>query len=312
MKISPEQIPDLREMWDKRWAVRLIAETFNVTTACIYDVARRHNFPKRGHVRERPADRTANGSYRPKYGGRMARLAPTKPGGRSVRLAPSHPAVTEGRTLFPTTVVSAKQSPRLLVSGQNQRKIGKAVTKGRWKGMPIYCLTLEDRATCPRSCAVWNDCYGNNMHMARRHKHGPDLEHRLIDELLALSKEHPEGFVVRLHILGDFYSAGYVELWHELMKLLPGLHVFGFTAHPPESEIGAAIVRWMQWANDETDARAWIRFSGIDAYSLGALVIDREADSQHVVCPAQTGATERCGTCGLCWTMDKTIEFVRH
>ena len=229
-----------------------------------------------------------------------------------MRLAADHPAVTGSRTLFPSTVVDVAKSPRVFVGGHNQRKIGRRVVKGRWKGMPIYCLTLEERATCPPSCTVWHECYGNNMHMARRHRHGEALEHRIIDELLALAKAHPGGFVVRLHILGDFYSVGYVELWHELMKLLPELHVFGFTAHEPNSEIGRAIMRWLLWSNEATDARAWIRFSGVEAFGLGSVVIDKIEASKHVVCPAQTGATDCCGTCGLCWTMDKTIEFLRH
>jgi hypothetical protein len=308
-----ERVEVLRRMWMSGWTTDTIAKALGVTRGRVSQLAKDHGLPARKAGRKRGSKGTpGSGRRAPERGGPLTRLKGTKPGGRSMRLAKNHPAAVEGRTLFPKSVVSVDQSPRLFISGVNQRKIGKAVVKGRWKGMPIYCLTLEERATCPRSCDVWHDCYGNNMHWARRHAHGPALEHRIIDELLELNRVHPNGFVIRLHILGDFYSVGYVELWHELMKLLPGLHVFGFTAHDPESEIGAAIIRWMQWSNEQTDARAWIRFSGIDAYSLGALVIDRESDSRHVVCPAQTGETYCCGTCGLCWTMDKTIEFVRH
>jgi hypothetical protein len=247
-----------------------------------------------------------------KSGGKLKRVAAIAPGARSVRLAADHPAALEGRTLFPTTVVSPANSPRVFVSGHNQRKIGKVVVKGRWKGMPIFCLTLEERKTCPPTCLVWHECYGNNMHLARRHRHGPELEHKIIDEALELAKQHPQGFVVRLHMLGDFYSVEYVELWHELMKLVPTMHVFGFTAHQPTSTIGQAILRWLAWSDAETDARAWIRFSGTDAHGLGSQVIDSPAESQHVVCPAMTHKTDCCGTCGLCWTMDRPVEFLRH
>jgi hypothetical protein len=255
---------------------------------------------------------TSEGKRLHPSGGKLRRFSGIKPGGRSIRLTDDHAAIVEGRTLFPSTVVDVANSPRVFVSGANQRKIGKKVVKGRWRGMPIYCVTLEERATCPKSCAVWNDCYGNNMHLARRHRHGEALEHRIIDEALELARIHPGGFVVRLHILGDFYSTEYVELWHELMKLLPALHLFGFTAHKPDSDVGRAILGWLRWSNEETDARAWVRFSGTDAFGLGSLVIDRLEDSKHVVCPAQTGATDCCGTCGLCWTMDKPVEFKRH
>jgi hypothetical protein len=298
----------LRTMWQAGWTGKAISEAIGVSVARVYQLKADLGLPKRKPRRK--SSRKAGA--RKAHGGKMARFAGVKPEGNGFRLRADHPAAVEGRTLFPTTVVDAAASPRLLVSGHNQRKIGKAVTKGRWKGLPIYCLTLEERATCPASCQVWHECYGNNMHLARRHRHGTELEHRLIDECLALAAEHPQGFVVRLHILGDFYSVEYVELWHELMKLLPGLHIFGFTAHPPASDIGRAILRWMQWSDEQTDARAWIRFSGTAAHGLGALVIDSTASSKHVICPAQTGATDCCGTCGLCWTMDRPIEFVRH
>lgn len=84
------------------------------------------------------------------YGGRFHRIAnkPITGHGPRVRLVPTHPALVEGRTIFPSTVVAPADSPRLLVSGTNQRKIGRIVSKGRWKGFPLYTLTLEERATC--------------------------------------------------------------------------------------------------------------------------------------------------------------------
>jgi hypothetical protein len=305
MQWDDNRIEDLRRMWASDWTVALIAEALQTSMGRVYQQRKKLGLPDR-----KPGRKPA--SPKKPSGGRLKRHVQSKPGGRAVQLAPNHPAAAGARTLFPSAVVDVANSPRVFVSGHNQRKIGKAVVKGRWRGMPIYCLTLEERATCPPTCSVWHECYGNNMHMARRHRHGEALEHRIIDEALELAKLHPDGFVVRLHILGDFYSVAYVQLWHDLMKLIPALHVFGFTAHEPASEIGRAILLWLEWSDRHTDARAWIRFSGWAAHGLGALVIDRAEDSKHVICPAQTGATDCCGTCGLCWTMDKTIEFVRH
>lgn len=59
--------------------------------------------------------------------------------------------------------------------------------------------------------------------------------------------------------------------------------------------------------NAENPGRCVIRFSGRDS-----LVIASPAESQHVLCPVQTGKTDCCGTCGLCWTMSRPVEFVRH
>ena len=238
------------------------------------------------------------------YGGKLHRRAKVK-GGRSVILAADHPAVVEGRSLFGRTV-HPSVSPRLLVKGFNSRKIGGRVQIGRWKGFPIYTLTLEERATCPRSCEQWRECYGNNMHWARRHMHGPELEMRLRIEIAALAAKHPRGFVVRLHVLGDFYSAEYAELWADLIRLIPPLHIFGYTAQHPHDEIGRVIKR----AN--ASDRCWIRFSGCDLGAMGAVVIPHKIASQSVICPAQTDATDCCATCGLCWTMERTVEFLQH
>lgn len=239
------------------------------------------------------------------YGGPLHRIAnkPVKGKGARIALAPDHAAVVEGRTLFPSTVVHPHESPRLLVSGMNQRKIGRLVTKGRWKGFPLYTLTLEERATCPRSCGEWSTCYGSNMQYSRRHRAGLDLEVRLIDEVVELARKHPRGFAVRLHILGDFYSVAYAQLWALLLDDVPQLHVFGFTARRPGTAIGAAVAR----LNTLFPGRCAIRVSGRDSLVIGSL-----AESRHVVCPVQTGKTDCCGTCGLCWTMTRPVEFVRH
>lgn len=241
--------------------------------------------------------------------------AADRPG--ALALSEFHPAIVEGRTLFPTTVVAADQSPRVLIDGVNQRKIGGRVTLGPWRGFPVYCLTLEERKTCPASCHNWSTCYGNGMHLARRHEAGPALEAALDRELSRLARLNRRGFVVRLHILGDFYSVPYVERWRGWLERFASLHVYGYTAWAPDTEIGAAIA--------EIAAKRWdrfaIRFSSTEA-GPGRVItlwnvpdIAELAERDIIVCPAQTGATETCGTCGLCWSesaREKTIAFVAH
>lgn len=230
-------------------------------------------------------------------------------------LAADHPAVLEGRTLFPTTVVDPRNSNRLLVSGGNSRKIGDRVTKGPWAGMPIYTLTLEERASCPSTCFHWQTCFGNGMPLARRHRHGQDLIDYLRAELRDLQNEYPEGFVVRLHVLGDFWSVDYVAAWAGFLRTFPALRVFGYTAHERGSEIGAALKR----ITDKQWDRFAIRFSSAMPKPQGATTIFRKAEADNVpegiVCPMQTGKTDCCGTCGLCWSeaaKDKTIVFMAH
>jgi len=233
----------------------------------------------------------------------------------AIGLPESHRAVVNARTLFPSTVVEADDSPRIFVSGANQRKIGDRVRRGlRWSGMPIYCITLEERATCPRSCHHWRSCYGNGMPLSRRHAPGPALERKIERELAAKQRQHPTGFVVRLHILGDFYSAEYARLWAKWMATFPALRVFGYTAHPRDSVVGTEIER-MNVANP---GRSYIRFSSqaLDGRPGWATTIWSKPETPTVdgaiVCPAQTGRTDCCGTCALCWSTPKTIAFIAH
>ena len=220
-------------------------------------------------------------------------------------LVREHPAVVEGRTIYPARVLPPYN---VLKSGDNQRKIGARVTKGAWKGMPIYTLTLEERATCPRSCRQWLSCYGNNMGLAKRYQHGPDLERVLARELSALQVRHPAGFVVRLHILGDFYSLQYVEFWGNALDAFPGLRIFGYTHHQRGRKMGDAIAA----VREEFPQRFMVRHS--DAYSgfRTAVIRDAKDAGDRIICPAQTGRTTNCGTCALCWGSPRAIAFLRH
>ncbi len=169
-------------------------------------------------------------------------------GGRGWGLAEDHPASAGGTTLFPSRVIHAHDAVHVLKSGAHSRKIGGVITKGKWRGFPIFTLTLEERATCPRSCRHWSDCYGNSMPWPHRHT-SSGLVDKLDHELAHLQAECPKGFVVRLHVLGDFFSVPYVEAWMRFLDYYPALHVFGYTAWGVETPIGAAVdfVRRNYW-----------------------------------------------------------------
>lgn len=89
------------------------------------------------------------------------------PGG-GYTLAADHPAAIEGRTLFPNRRTASALIDRLLKSGEHNAKIGAMVVKGPLAGAKTFTLTLEERATCPRSCAMWGACYGNGMQWPQR------------------------------------------------------------------------------------------------------------------------------------------------
>ena len=252
--------------------------------------------------------------------GSQRRFSGPKGGGHGIVLPVFHPVVRAGRTLFPSRVYAPAEVARVLKDGHQSRKIGRIVAKGHRRGWPIFTLTLEERATCPRSCGEWQSCYGNRMQAAERIEAvssgtgGPDegraLMNALSHEVVQLAEAYPRGFLVRLHVLGDFWSTDYVAFWAGLLRDVPALHLFGFTAHGPESTIGAAVGAMM--ADCGWD-RAAFRFSGAAGPMMASRVIGPgEVDDSAILCPAQTGATDCCATCALCWASQRSLAFRRH
>jgi len=214
------------------------------------------------------------------------------------------------RTRYPKSVRKPNAATRTLKPSSN-RKLGKRITRGRWKGMPIYTLTLEERRTCPASCPHWDDCYGNNMPFAHRFKHGAALVGRLERELKELQKRYPKGFAVRLHVLGDFYSVAYVERWASWLEQFPALHIWGYTARLPRVDpIGDAVESLR--TNPALGARFRIRFSGGGRANLALSADPAEWDTPGFACPEQTGRLPSCGACGLCWESPLNVRFVSH
>lgn len=312
--------------WNQGATVKQMAEALNCTPVTVYNLARkiescqrrRRGWGARDSNKRPPAPRIEVKSERAdqrRFGTREA--AP-----EHVRsLPPDSAAIEKSRTVYPTTVVTADKTQRILVSGHNNRKIGATIEKGTWSGMPIFMVTLEERATCPRSCFVYRSCYGNNMHLARRHAHGPLFERRLELELKIAAIENPQGFVVRLHALGDFYSPAYVAFWRRMLDEIPELRVWGYSANDVastdanESDTARALQR-LRWQYADRFALRWSRRSPTPG---GSTVIDYVPEAPRVpeglVCPAQMHATECCATCGLCWSpaaRSETIVFIRH
>jgi hypothetical protein len=273
-----------------------IAEKFGLSKQLVYQLRLKH-----GLVRARQS-----------RAGR-ARFAPKVATERAATMPPvDHPALSEGRTIYPATVVETEGLLNVLVSGVNHWKIGGEIQKGAWTGFPVFTLTLEERATCPDICRHWRSCYGNSMHFAKRVRAGQGLEDRLGHELAILQSRHPKGFAVRLHVLGDFYSVAYVDLWASFLQRFPALHVFGFTARveADNDPISRALVtlvlaRWDRFA---------IRFSNapVDECSTVTVEHPRQVPADAVLCPQQVGKTDSCSTCALCWQSRRRVAFLQH
>jgi hypothetical protein len=205
----------------------------------------------------------------------------------------------------------------VLKSGTGNWKIGGEILYGDWKGFPIYTLTLEERATCPRTCRHWRSCYGNKMRFAPRMQHGAELERRLEQEVASLADDHPRGFAVRLHILGDFYNVKYVELWRQLLERHPALHIWGYTArwHVENDPIAVALKALRK--QHPHPGRFEMRFSNApETMGVPSTISVETADevpAGTILCPEQQEhKTESCSTCGLCWRSNARIAFRQH
>lgn len=219
-------------------------------------------------------------------------------------------------TIFPERVQNPRPGEAVLKEGRWNSKIGGDVLVGHLRGAKILTLTLEERATCPRSCELWTRCYGNGMHYSTRYRLTPALLSRIREELTDwCSKE--DAVLVRLHILGDFATFDYLAFWVELLDFHDNLYVFGFTAWGEDTKIGAGIKR----VREAMPGRFCIRHSGRSG-PWGSFTIDFPTERKRlgdvVVCPEQRDAMNghprktHCGSCAVCWSTDRPIAFVEH
>jgi len=214
----------------------------------------------------------------------------------------------------------------MLKSASYNKKLGKTVSIKKWKDMPMFALTLEERNTCTTACNQYKICYGNNMPFAKRHDHtDPDFLDNLDASInnVANQRGSKDGFVVRLHVLGDFYSKAYVNAWQSALNKYPGLHAFGYTHHRHDSPIGKQLKRMNEVAPD----RWQIRFSDDMDDQFRARVISGTYDKSlkhftdydhtevlpnELVCPEQLGKTMGCTSCGYCWSSQNPVVFLAH
>ena len=224
-------------------------------------------------------------------------------------------AVQNGHTKFRKSVKppTVKLFTEVLKPGKNNKKLGGLITKGRWKGKYLYSLTLEERSTCPRYCHHWDDCYGNNMPFAHRFDVSPDLLPAIHGNIVRLRNKHPMGIVIRLHVLGDFYSPEYVNFWAEMLEAWPNLCLFGYTARWGDDTQYAIHTQ----LNRGYPSRCVIRYSRNMEYDetlTARYAADETFDGAAFTCPEQTGKADSCADCGLCWSSGatKTVKFLSH
>lgn len=186
----------------------------------------------------------------------------------------------------------------ILKPGKNNDKLGSIIQAKKWTGKRIFSVTLDIPSTCPTTCLHETDCYGLRMYLAHRFT-TDGLEEQLETELNQLLKRFPQGIVVRLHVLGDFYSEEYVAFWARMLKEHSELCIFGYTSRDWDSIFDL----------NEKD-RCWIRHSSHDSKHLQS--VGESYEGKSFICPEQLDKTENCASCGLCWTTTKTVKFLTH
>ena len=136
------------------------------------------------------------------------------------------------------------------------------------------------------------------------------IEDKLRIEIASLLEKHKEGIVIRLHVLGDFFSVDYVKFWEDMLFENPKLCLFGYTGRQLDTRIGNAI----RILNLRFGERCVIRHSwNKESKGISELYAAEESfEGKSFICPEQTGKVKDCASCGLCWTTNKTVKFLSH
>ena len=138
------------------------------------------------------------------------------------------------------------------------------------------------------------------------------LEQRIYNDLLNSSNQL---LLIRLHILGDFFSVKYVKFWRKMLNTFDNIALYGYTANNIKSiySDSRAIAKEIIKLNKNDNCH--IRFSNDlnAAFSANSYDIVKPVKGVSILCPVQENKTANCGTCGLCWNQkEQQIIFKTH
>ena len=234
---------------------------------------------------------------------------------KAMELNTNHKAIVNATTLYNAskfTIRDVSNYKHKVLKASTNIKLGKKVTKGKLKGMKMYTLTLIERETCTDECEHYTDCFGNNMHVAHRFEVNDAFMLRLESDIHATAVANPNGFLVRLHILGDFKSVEYTLFWERMMIHYPNLHVYGYSRNHIDSKYSHVrdIAKELIRLRNKYQNRWAVRFSNkLDQeYSANS----RDITDKGITCLAQVKTDVSCSDCTLCWSSKKAIGFITH
>lgn len=227
-------------------------------------------------------------------------------------------------TVYSSNVVYFHDGDRapLKPARDNGKLHSNVVVRGQFAGYHMYSLTLEERATCYEKCGQLKTCYGNNMPFAKRYRVDSVLMDAIEAQLATLTRNGRK-ILLRLHILGDFFSVEYVTFWQRMLNHFPTVAAFGYTHWPIITPQGQAVERLVK----AMPGRFNIKFSADDprqipllsGYTLGGTIVVKDwadAPKGWIKCPAQMAADRGislgCAECGIACATNANVAFVEH
>lgn len=187
-------------------------------------------------------------------------------------------------------------------------------------------VTMASQASCPSDCPwLHSGCYAESgpqgIHTSRLNK-STDTDAELIARtearaILGLSGTRP----LRLHVVGDCRTSNAARiLGYAVTKYMQPVWTY---THAWRTVARDAWGRISVLASCETAAQ--VREAHKRGYATALVVAEHTSDSAYTVdgikvvpCPQQTGKSENCTTCRLCWDDGKlkaigaTIGFSAH
>lgn len=223
---------------------------------------------------------------------------------------------------FPTKVFRATRLELPLRPGDGNSKMGgRTLLVGRWRGVALYYVALEEGVTCSSECM-----YGQTGLCGAANYSGFRF---VVDDgfydwtewqIGFLLRRHAAGLATRLYVSGDAPDERNVKFWASMLARYPKLRIFGHTHHTgPMQEL---ILNELNFAYPE---RAVIRPSESDDAEHRAITVPSLDDlkgREGVPCPAmltrtpdgvrakRTGepALSDCAHCGRC--MDPRVRTI--
>jgi len=111
----------------------------------------------------------------------------------------------------------------------------------------------------------------------------------------------------RLHVIGDFYTAEYVEKWITIAKTLPYVIFFGST-RSWRCEFLAESLKQLRDLENVYMKASIDRTDNLDPFSCGWNVWSVEGEG--ILCPHDNNLVANCAECKRCWTIkDLNVNF---